>query len=308
MGITLSSSLRSALRRLRPAPSELKQNFTDLLFETGLRSASPETLTGPMRVAYGPLVAAPVLKRPVVLLPGFSMAASSYDRMARHLASQPANGAVVVYDLRAGAFLIGGKPATAEQVKRAKIFEVQYRDTRDAPSVKARMAVLDAISAALGQKKLDVVAHSAGNNDFLTYLATRRGSQVEIGNVVMLGSTVRGTFIANVAEHLGKPLKFDVASEELALRSPAVAQLERDWPKLRAQMDSAMVIAVTGAPTVTSDGRISTQGDGYVTDSDMGLPGARLVSLKGPHHTPLAHLWVPQYSGVINETMRALGG
>src|SRR5579872_5185407 len=71
----------------------------------------------------------PALKQPVVMIPGFTMQAASYDPMAQHLASRKENGPVVVYTAVDGQFHQGsahGKVLTAAQAKGAKIFEVEY--------------------------------------------------------------------------------------------------------------------------------------------------------------------------------------
>jgi hypothetical protein len=47
-------------------------------------------------------------------------------------------------------------------------------------------------------------------------------------------------------------------------------------------------------------------GDGFMPTDQLAMPGANLVTMEGPHKTPLAHLWEVQYPGVVNATFSAL--
>src|SRR5690242_1818124 len=88
------------LESLVPKP-DLIQKATDQISTKAFEDFRPKKdatkLKGPDRVAFGPLDAAPTLKRPVVMVPGFTMEANSFDRMAKQLTTNPANGQVAVY-------------------------------------------------------------------------------------------------------------------------------------------------------------------------------------------------------------------
>ena len=72
--------------------NEMKDQSLDALFGA-LRPRGPAAmLRGAKRVAYGPLDAPPTLKRPLVMIPGLTMPAKSFDPLAKHLAGKPGNG------------------------------------------------------------------------------------------------------------------------------------------------------------------------------------------------------------------------
>ena len=58
-----------------------KDWMSDRVFNKLKPNGPIEQLQGPQRVAYGPLMAPPTLKRPVVMIPGLTMPAKSFDRM-----------------------------------------------------------------------------------------------------------------------------------------------------------------------------------------------------------------------------------
>ncbi len=79
--------------------------------------------------AYAPLQAPPTLKRPVVMIPGLTLNASSYDPLARHLSSNKANGPVATFVAADGKFHLGGKDGRVMaqgEVTKANIFEMEY--------------------------------------------------------------------------------------------------------------------------------------------------------------------------------------
>jgi hypothetical protein len=299
------------------------QNVTDCLstdaFEKFRPGGDPAKLEGANRVAYGPLQAAPTLKRPVVMVPGFTMEARSFDRMAQQLASNPANGPVAVYDAKSGTFhkgAVDGPLMTAAQVKAAKIFEVQYADPFTGPSVKAPQLAkaFDAVKRMTGAADVDAVTHSEGGTDLRLYLDSRApGSGPQIAHAVMIGPASHGTEVGNLGAVFGGVVKHaNVAAGELAVGSPLNQRLLANWDAIRSQAkDGFTIIGVTGAPTLQKDGGLIpvhlVDGDGFMPAADLGLPGAKTVTMKGPHHTAAAHLWEVQYSGVINQAMGVLG-
>ena len=62
-----------------------KDWMSDRVFNKLRPNGPPEKLTGPQRVAYGPLDAPPTLKRPVVMIPGLTMPAQSFDTLGDRL-------------------------------------------------------------------------------------------------------------------------------------------------------------------------------------------------------------------------------
>jgi pimeloyl-ACP methyl ester carboxylesterase len=259
--------------------------------------------------------APPVLKRPVVMIPGFTMDASSYDRMALHLAGEPRNGPVAVYSVADGQFHSGsskGPAMAAEDVRGAKIFEVQYSNPM-APSTEKSIEIgnaMRAIHAATGQGTVDVVAHSAGCTDFRQYLqgrSTLDRAQPAIGEVVLVGPASHGTFMGNVgASPLGIPLGVQEGGRELELGSSDVQALNDTWPNQRGQVrGDVTIVGISGAPT-PGPGGVST-GDGFMPLRDLAMPDAKLVILRGLNPTPVAHLTEIGKGGVLSVVDRVLG-
>lgn len=262
--------------------------------------------------AYAPLQAPPTLKRPVVMLPGLTLGADSYDPLAKHLASNKANGPVATYVAADGKFHLGGKNGRVMQpaeVKDAKVFQMEYRNAKGAPSDKALevASMMRAVSKATGSK-LDVVTHSAGGHDFRQYLDTRKGADadVAINRAVMIGPVSHGTVMGNIGGIAGGLVGVEKAAGELGIGDPLVKHLDATWDKQRSQIaKDVTVIAISGAPTA-GPGGIQT-GDGFVQVDEIDFRNAKTVVLRGADPTPIAHLKEVGYSGVINQVGTALG-
>lgn len=272
------------------------------------------TIQGGIDVSMGPLGKPPALKRPVVMITGLTMQASSFDPMARHLAQNPANGKVAVYVVQDGKFHAGGvngKVMSPAAVRQSKIFEVQYPDVKAAPSVKAPQIAqaMRAISSATGQQGVDVVCHSAGCTDFRLYLDGRQGADqaIAINRAVFIGPASHGTEMGNLGAAVGAPMGLQQAGAELAVGSPLINRLNANWSRQRDQIPGGVtIIGLEGAPTPTADG--FEDGDGYMAASSVGMPGAKQLLMRGIDPTPLMHLWEVHYSGVINAVDGVLGG
>jgi pimeloyl-ACP methyl ester carboxylesterase len=262
--------------------------------------------------AYAPLKAPPVLKRPVVMIPGLTMPATSFDPLARNLATEKQNGPVATYVAADGQFHYGGKDGRAmgaDELKNVKIFQMEYKDAKAAPSAKAPQIadMMKKIEAVTGQHDVDVVTHSAGGTDFRDYLDTRQDQDMHIGKLVMIGPVTHGTTMGNIGSVAGGPLGLKDASDELGIGDPMVKHLDETWPKQRAQIgEGVTIVGVTGAPTMGPGGSIKT-GDGYVQAAQLALPGADVKTVRGADPTPIAHLREVGYSGVIDEVQSALG-
>jgi hypothetical protein len=263
--------------------------------------------------SMGPLKPPPTLKRPVVMITGLTMQASSFDPMARHLASNPKNGGVAVYncsDAKFHAGSAGGKVMTAQQVKQSKIFEVQYKDAKAAPSDKAPQIAqaMKAIQSGTGTGSVDAVCHSAGCTDFRLYLDQRKGADKLLGidHAVFIGPASHGTEMGNLGGAVGGPMGLQKAGGELAVGSKMVNGLNQNWARQRSQVkDGVTIIGLEGAPTASPKGLVD--GDGYMPTSSVGMPGAKTVLMQGINPTPLMHLWEVHYSGVINQVGDVLG-
>jgi pimeloyl-ACP methyl ester carboxylesterase len=290
-----------------------KDWMSDRVFNKLKPNGPPESLTGPQRVAYGPLDAPPKLERPVVMIPGLTMPAQSFDGLANQLAKK--NGPVIVYVASEDKFRFDdkqGREATPAEVKAAKLFEVEYRDPWASPTLKAPQIAkaMQRISQATGQGNVDVVTHSAGGTDFRHYLDTRDASKgPKIERAVMIGPASHGTYLGNIGAVTGNPIKnVDDAARELAVGSKMVDQLNASWERQRNQVARGVtIIGTTGTPTLGPDRGVFEDGDGYMPSKQLDLPGAKTVRMEGPHNTPLAHLWQVQYSGVVNAAMGVLG-
>ena len=292
-----------------PAPAKASPGWTPKAKSSNpfARLAAKVGLT-----AYAPLQAPPVLKRPVVMLPGLTLAAKSYDPLAKHLASNPANGPVATYVAADGKFHLGGKDGPTmrpAEVSAAKIFQMEYRNAKGAPSDKAAevAGMMRAVSSATGSK-LDVVTHSAGGHDFRQYLDTRKGADadVQINRAVMIGPVSHGTVMGNIGDVAGGLVGVQKAAGELGIDDPLVKHLDQTWDKQRAQIaKDVTVIAISGAPTA-GPGGIQT-GDGFVQVDEIDLAKSKTVVLRGADPTPIAHLKEVGYSGVINQVGAALG-
>jgi pimeloyl-ACP methyl ester carboxylesterase len=267
--------------------------------------------------AFAPMEKPPVLKKPVVMIPGLTMPASSYDPLARNLATEKANGPVATFVAATGQFHYGGtdgRVMSDQELKTAKIFQLEYKNAKAAPTEKAPQiaAMLAAVTAKTGGREVDVVTHSAGGHDFREYLDTRAKADANIGKLVMIGPVTHGTVMGNIGSKVGGPLGLKEASDQLGIGDEKVKHLDAAWPKALAQISGGVnIIGVSGAPTlgpVGDKGHLGFQtGDGYVQADELGLPGAKVKVLKGADPTPLAHLKEVGYSGVVNEVQAVLG-
>lgn len=292
-----------------------KDWMSDRVFNKLKPSGSPESLKGPQRVAYGPLQAPPTLKRPVVMIPGLTMPAQSFDKMGNQLATNKANGPVVVYVASEDKFRLNdsqGRLVNAAELKSAKLFQIEYKDPWASPTKKAPQIAkaMERVAAATGTGSVDVVSHSAGGTDFRLYLNQRDASKgPKIERAVMIGPASNGTYLGNIGQVAGHPLKnVDDAAGELAVGSKMINDLNRSWDKQRAQVAGGFtIIGTTGTPTLGPAKGAFEDGDGYMPSAQLDMPGAKTVRMEGPHNTPLAHLWQVQYSGVVNAAFDVLG-
>ncbi len=291
-----------------------KDWVSDQLFNSLRPRAPAEQLQGPQRVAYGPLAAPPTLKRPVVMIPGLTMPAQSFDRMGNQLASQKANGPVAVYVASQDTFRLGdqrGREMSLRELKDAKIFQIEYRDPWGAPSTKAPQIAraLERIGKATQKPDLDVITHSAGGTDFRLYLNTRNPETgPKVNRAVMIGPASHGTYMGNIGAVVGNPIKnVDEAGRELAIGSELIARLNQDWDRQRSQVSQGMtIIGTTGTPTLGPKAGVFEDGDGFMPTSQLDMPHTDTVLMEGPHNTAAAHLWQVQYSGVINAAFDVL--
>jgi pimeloyl-ACP methyl ester carboxylesterase len=291
-----------------------KDWMSDRVFESQRPKVGPDKMSPAQRVAYGPLAKPPTLQRPVVMIPGLTMPAQSFDRMGNQLATNTANGPVIVYVASQDTFRLGdkgGREVTAAELKSAKLFQLEYRDPWAAPTKKAPQIAraMERIAAATGQS-LDVVTHSAGGTDFRLYLDQRdpaKGPKVE--RAVMIGPASHGTHMGNIGAAIGHPVKnVDEAGRELAVGSKLVTSLNATWERQRGQVAGGVtIIGTTGTPTLGPKKGLFEDGDGYMPTAQLAMPGAKTVLMEGPHNTPLAHLWQVQYSGVVNAAFEVLG-
>jgi len=306
----------------RPGPGPRVDVFNttkDLLSDAAFNALRPngsiDKLTGPMKVAYGPLAAPPTLKRPVVMIPGLTMPAQSFDTMANQLGRNPKNGPVVVYVAEQDTFRLGdksGREATADELKNAKLFEVEYRDPWAAPTVKAPQIAraMERISKATATDTVDVVTHSAGGTDFRLYLDGRDAAHgPKIEHAVLIGPASHGTYMGNIGATVGQPVKnVDDAGRELAVGSKLIGDLNNTWDRQRSQIASGVtIIGTTGTPTLGPAKGVFEDGDGFMPTAQLAMPGANTVLMEGPHNTAAAHLWQVQYAGVVNAAFDVLG-
>jgi pimeloyl-ACP methyl ester carboxylesterase len=292
-----------------------KDWMSDRVFNKLKPSGSPESLQGPQRVAYGPLKAPPTLKRPVVMIPGLTMPAQSFDKMGNQLATNKANGPVVVYVAAQDKFRLNdtqGREVTAAELKSAKLFQIEYKDPWASPTLKAPQIAkaMERVAAATGTGSVDVVTHSAGGTDFRLYLDQRDATKgPKIDRAVMIGPASHGTYLGNIGQVAGVPIKnVDDAAGELAVGSKMINNLNKSWDRQRAQVSGGFtIIGTTGTPTLGPAKGVFEDGDGYMPSAQLDMPGAKTVRMEGPHNTPLAHLWQVQYSGVVNAAFDVLG-
>jgi uncharacterized alpha/beta hydrolase family protein len=262
--------------------------------------------------AFKPAPPAPALKRPVVMITGLTMQAASYDPMARHLASNSANGKVAVFVVADGKFHdggVGGKVLTDAQAAKTKMFQIQYTDVKGAPSDKEPQLeqAFRAIKRATNAPALDVVAHSAGCTDFRLYLDQRPAADkgIAINEAVFIGPASHGTFMGNVGNAVGRPLGVEKAGTELEIGSPLVKRLNDGWAQQRGQVKGDVtIVGISGAPTPGQSG--VSNGDGFMPVNQLGMANANTIVLKGSDPTPVAHLMEVGYSGVIAEVQKRL--
>jgi len=263
--------------------------------------------------AYAPLAKPPVLKRPVVMIPGLTLHASSYDNLARNLATEKKNGPVAVYVAATRQFHLGGVSGRAmspAELKNTKIFQLEYKDPKAAPTEKAPQLdeMLKGLAQVTGRSDVDIVTHSAGGDDFRQYLDTRTSRDIQIGKLVTIGAVTHGTFMGNLGSKLGALIGVKPAADELGYRDPLVEHLDKVWPDALAQISEGVTsIVITGAPTVAEDGSIE-DGDGFEPEKEAAITGAKVIVLRGADPTPLAHLREVGYSGTVDKVQDALGG
>lgn len=259
--------------------------------------------------AHAPLSAAQALGRPVVMVPGLNMEASSYDPMAEHFAAEPGNGHVITYVAASRSFRAGGKdgPQVNEgDLSSAKIFRIEYEKRQAGPAKKAPQisALLPKIAQLTGSV-IDVVTHSAGGHDFRLYLDERQSQDVKIGKLVMVGPVTHGTVMGDLGAVFGVG-EIQEAAKQLAVDADLVKRLDDSWPRQRDQIaEGVTIVGITGAATPVAGGGFK-DGDGFVAADELGLPGAKVVVLRGVDPTALAHLKEIEYSGVVNEVQAAL--
>lgn len=291
-----------------------KDWMSDRVFSKLKPNGAPEALKGAQRVAYGPKDAPPTLKRPVVMIPGLTMPAKSFDGLGDQLATNKANGPVVVYVAEQDTFRLDdaqGREVTGDELKNAKLFQVEYQDPWGAPSVKSPQIAraMERIAAATRTRDVDVIAHSAGATDFRLYLDQRDASKgPNIERAAFIGPASHGTYLGNIGNVVGDPIKnVDDASRELAVGSKLIDGLNATWDRQKAQVSGGVtIIGTTGTPTLGPKKGVFEDGDGYMPTAQLAMPGAKTVLMEGPHNTPLAHLWQVQYSGVVNAAMNVL--
>lgn len=289
-----------------------KDWMSDRVFSKLKPNGAPESLKGAQRVAYGPKDAPPTLKRPVVMIPGLTMPAKSFDGLGDQLATNKANGPVVVYVAEQDKFRLNdsqGREVTGNELKNAKLFQVEYKDPWAAPSVKSPQIAraMARIADATKTGNVDVITHSAGATDFRLYL-DERTSGPKIERAAFIGPASHGTYLGNIGNVVGDPIKnVDDASRELAVGSKMINDLNATWDKQKAQIPGGItIIGTTGTPTLGPKKGLFEDGDGYMPTAQLDMPGAKTVLMEGPHNTPLAHLWQVQYSGVVNAAMNVL--
>ncbi|MDP3232218.1 MAG: alpha/beta hydrolase [Myxococcales bacterium] len=292
-----------------------KDWMSDRVFNKLRPNGPPEKLTGPQRVAYGPLDAPPTLKRPVVMIPGLTMPAQSFDKLGDQLATNKANGPVIVYVASQDTFRLGdaqGREVTGAELKNAKLFQLEYKDPWASPTLKAPQIAraMERIASATKQPGLDVVAHSAGGTDFRLYLDQRDASKgPKVERAVLIGPASHGTYVGNIGGVVGNPVKnVDDAARELAVGSKLIGDLNTNWERQRSQVAGGVtIVGTSGTPTLGPKKGLFEDGDGYMPTAGLAMPGAKTVVMEGPHNSPLAHLWQVQYSGVVNSAMGVLG-
>ena len=303
----------------------------------GLQTPTRESLTqlkpirssralAPMQMAGGAhdkLTDPPKLSRPVVMLPGLTLRADSFNPMAEHFAKT--NGQPAVYEASTGQFHAGtlsGRVLSDQELKANKtlMFELEPRNRFGAPSDKQKdvAELMKAVARATGQSTVDVVTHSAGGHDLRTYLDNRVDQGVKLNNVVMIGPVSHGTIMGTMGAVVGMghmPL-LAKASEEMRIGSEYTDKLNGRFDVQRDQMNKLTVIATDGAPTVGPGGLRGGDGDGFVEPEQAALPGAKnlLLSSKAGASwgrraldaTPINHLQQVGFTGVINFVGEAL--
>lgn len=207
-----------------------------------------------------------------------------------------------------------GRPLSRAEVSQRKIFIVQYADPFEGPTPKAPQLTeaLRALRSATSAPNVDAVSHSEGRVDLGLYLERQQAAPTKlpmINNWAMIGPPTLGTPLGNIGSVLFTNPKAASAAAELAVGSKTIQRLLDLWPAHRASIPGRVkVISMTGVPTLTKGGWFGlklTPGDGFMPATEVGLKGAKTVLLESPH-TLGAHVWEPQYSGVINEVMKTV--
>ncbi|MCA9797173.1 MAG: hypothetical protein KC910_35430, partial [Candidatus Eremiobacteraeota bacterium] len=140
---------------------------------------------------------ASTLKRPVVLVPGFTTEMDTFEPLMEHLTRDGANGAKAYYVQDGQVYLDQECSQLAQPDPQARVFRVVPHTKWDAPPDMAAQLhqELPAIRAFTGADKVDAAAYSMGGISTRLFL-DQKGEGV--GKLMMIGTPNRGTRTASL--------------------------------------------------------------------------------------------------------------
>ncbi|MFO0725859.1 MAG: hypothetical protein U1E65_18895 [Myxococcota bacterium] len=260
---------------------------------------SLEALTGG-RVVFPALAALPTpvaLNRPLLLIPGLNMEASSMEPIAKHFASAAPGNATAIYSTKDGAFhrKDARNPAITsdKELKGIKPITMAFGNPQATVKEKAAQieAALEAIYERYGQT-IHVAAHSQGNEAFLVALLNRAraGKPAIIESFTDIGGVDNGTALGAVGAKIGGIAGVKESGAEVAFDGAVIKEIHDNMDLIRSQIRGTVHnVAYAGGPTMGSDGKFGI-GDGFTTVKDQGMPWGDKEVLTVPDPTPTLHL------------------
>lgn len=244
------------------------------------------------------------LKRPFVMVPGWTTRLERFQALGDRLTEGGRNGGEIVF-LKNGDFFHDRactRPMDEQMIATdSKVFEVLLEDPHEPPPVVADELERDfeAVRRVTGADKVDVDAYSMGGLGTRVYLD--RGGDA-VGKLLLLGTPNRGTRFADLA---GKIIRRDIqfamsmagigvgdsaALEWLAVddgegrNNPQLTDLNRNWARQVRTLEAVHTVGGKALLTPSRGWWLFTGGDGLVETDGLAPPGGTVRVLEGEKH------------------------
>lgn len=263
-----------------------------------------------------------VLKRPIMLVPGWDTSHDRFRPLTDKLTDGGANGGKTYY-LRAGEFFHDQNcldPLPLQEVPGdARVFVTVFNNTSEAPPATAPQleANLEALRRVVGGPAPDVIAYSQGGLATRTYLD---GGGSDVGRLVFVGTPNSGAGLASLsnfaykAQDKGYDVDFllsdlgldpeDRASIEfMTVGSEPLEKLNGGWDAQMARTEGFQIVGYQGAQTFHYGLPPFGPGDGLVAAAHLGPEGVERTYVQGEW---TKHKYLPISAGAYQEMHRYL--